>query len=194
MEKEKLGNFVSELRKEKNMTQKELASILGVTDKAVSKWERGLSYPDISLLEPLSDTFDVSIVELLQGEHLPKAESISMEAAQKVLDNSLTISDAELKRKHIYNKSIILICCIFLMFLVSVIMNIINLWKPENPNSSTIDLDIPSYETIGNENGYPVFKDPDKALSQMLQDSQSTLSDEWIQLLETLNNTLEEEY
>ncbi|MBQ8189624.1 MAG: helix-turn-helix transcriptional regulator [Lachnospiraceae bacterium] len=194
MEKEKLGNFVSELRKEKNMTQKELAAILCVTDKAVSKWERGLSYPDISLLEPLAEVFDVSILELIQGEHLAKEKSISMEMAESALDNSLTISDAELKRKHIYNKSIILICCISLMFLISVIMNIINLWKSETTDSPSVDPYTPSYQTIEDENGRLVFKNPDKALSQMLQDSQSTLSDEWIQLLEILNNTLEEEY
>ncbi len=194
MEKEKLGNFVSELRKEKNMTQKELAAILGVTDKAVSKWERGLSFPDISLLEPLSEVFDVSILELLQGEHLPKEESISMEVAQQVLDSSLTISDEELKRKHVFNKSIILICCVCLMFLISVIMNIINLWKPDNHNPSDIDTDNPAYQTIDSPEGKKIFENPDKAAQQMLEDSQSTLSDEWIQLLETLNNTLAEEY
>ena len=54
MEHEKIGAFISLLRKEKGLTQKELAAQLNVTDKAVSKWERGLCYPDISLLSPLS--------------------------------------------------------------------------------------------------------------------------------------------
>ena len=67
MNNEKFGKFLCEVRKEKNLTQKELANILHVTDKAVSKWERGKSFPDISLLEPLSKTLDLSIGELLEG-------------------------------------------------------------------------------------------------------------------------------
>ena len=68
MNTEKIGKFISIKRKEKNYTQKELALKLGVTDRAVSKWERGLGCPDISLLEDLSKILDISIVELLNGE------------------------------------------------------------------------------------------------------------------------------
>ena len=61
------GAFVAAQRKEKGYTQKELADRLFVSDKAVSKWERGLSFPDISLLVPLSQALDVTVMELLQG-------------------------------------------------------------------------------------------------------------------------------
>ena len=54
MDNAKTGTFIKELRKEKHLTQKELADLLHVTDRAVSKWERGLCAPDISLLEPLA--------------------------------------------------------------------------------------------------------------------------------------------
>ncbi len=64
----KTGAFISELRKEKQFTQKDLADRLGVTDKAVSKWERGLSYPDVSLLTELAQILGVSTNELLSGE------------------------------------------------------------------------------------------------------------------------------
>ena len=64
----KMGHFISELRKEEKLTQKELAEHLGVTDKAVSKWERGLSYPDISLLSKLSHVLGVTTSELLNGQ------------------------------------------------------------------------------------------------------------------------------
>ena len=53
MDKERTGQLITELRKEKGLTQKQLADALNVTDKAVSKWERGLSFPDISMLEPI---------------------------------------------------------------------------------------------------------------------------------------------
>lgn len=68
MNNEKFGKFIAELRKEKSMTQKDLANKLKITDKAISKWERGLGFPDIVLLKPLSEIFEVSITELLNGE------------------------------------------------------------------------------------------------------------------------------
>ena len=65
---EKMAKFISEMRKVKGFTQKDLAGQLGVTDKAVSKWERGISSPDISLLIPLAKALGVSTGELLNGE------------------------------------------------------------------------------------------------------------------------------
>ena len=64
MEKKQMGDFIAKLRKEKGWTQKELAEKLFISDKAVSKWERNLSYPDISLLDPLSEILEVSVSEL----------------------------------------------------------------------------------------------------------------------------------
>ena len=72
MNQEKIGKFISSLRKEKGYTQLELAKKLGVTDKAVSKWERGLCFPDMSLLIPLSEILDVTMNELLLGERKDK--------------------------------------------------------------------------------------------------------------------------
>ena len=68
MDNEKFGNFIKELRKEKNLTQKQLADKINITDKAVSKWERGLSFPDITMLNILSKELEVSVEELLNGE------------------------------------------------------------------------------------------------------------------------------
>ena len=65
LDKEKFGVFIAKLRKEKGMTQKELAEELFVSDKAVSKWERGQSLPDITLLNPLAEALGVSAAELL---------------------------------------------------------------------------------------------------------------------------------
>ena len=60
-----MGDLISTLRKEKNMTQKELADLLNITDKAVSKWERGLSCPDINTIPKLARTLGISSEELL---------------------------------------------------------------------------------------------------------------------------------
>ena len=71
MSKKTLGMMIASLRKEKRMTQIELAEKMGVTDKAVSKWERDLDCPDVSTLPKLAEVFDISVDELMQC----KAES-----------------------------------------------------------------------------------------------------------------------
>lgn len=67
---QKVGAFIAQCRKEYNWTQKELGEKLGVTDKAVSKWENGRSFPDITLLESLCETFNISVSELLSGKKI----------------------------------------------------------------------------------------------------------------------------
>lgn len=75
MESEKLGSLIKELRKDKKLTQEEFGSILGVSGKAVSKWERGESIPDILTLKNISKTFNLSLDELL-GERVKKKKKI----------------------------------------------------------------------------------------------------------------------
>lgn len=69
MANKEFGSRVVQLRKEKGMTQKDLAAKVYVSDKAVSRWETGKSYPDIETLILLADLFDVSVSELLKGKH-----------------------------------------------------------------------------------------------------------------------------
>ena len=64
------GAMIKRLREEKNLTQAELAERVNVTDKAISKWETGRGYPDISLVEPLAKALGVSVIELLSGENV----------------------------------------------------------------------------------------------------------------------------
>ena len=68
MDQEKVGGIIKTLRKDKGMTQLELALCLNVTDRAVSKWERGLGCPDISLLTKLSEIFSVDIGSIIDGD------------------------------------------------------------------------------------------------------------------------------
>ena len=70
MNQEKIGKFIAKLRKEKNMTQQELANILNVTDRAVSHWENGRRLPDISLFKNICNIFN-SCGNSLQISHLP---------------------------------------------------------------------------------------------------------------------------
>ena len=66
MEKKLFGTMIATLRKEKKLTQAEVAEMMGVTDKAVSKWERDLSFPDINTLPKLAELFDMTFDELMQ--------------------------------------------------------------------------------------------------------------------------------
>lgn len=64
----KVGNLICELRKEKGYTQKQLADIMNISDKTISKWERGLGCPDVSVLNELSEILDINVEKLLSGE------------------------------------------------------------------------------------------------------------------------------
>lgn len=68
MNQDKIGNFIKNIRKENNLTQKELASRLGVTFQAVSKWENGKNVPDIAIMKQICDEFNINIDEILNGE------------------------------------------------------------------------------------------------------------------------------
>ncbi len=75
MDSKKVGSFIKEIRKNNNLTQKELADKYGVTYQAVSKWENGLNLPDITLLRQMSKDFNISMEDILDGETTTKKTS-----------------------------------------------------------------------------------------------------------------------
>lgn len=101
MDAKKLGQFIAEIRKEQNMTQAELASKLHVTDKAVSKWERGLGLPDINSIEPLADALGISVAEVMQSERI-QADHVTQENASAMLTNAFDMvkQQRRMERKH----------------------------------------------------------------------------------------------
>ena len=90
----KIGKFIAAKRKEKSLTQAEVAKRLGITDRAVSKWERGLSLPDASIMLNLCSILGISITELLTGEeameedYKDKAEKLILEIREKEEENN----------------------------------------------------------------------------------------------------------
>ena len=68
MDQKKIGKFILELRKENNMTQQDLANKIGVTDRAISKWENGRGMPDLSFMNPFCIELGITINELFSGE------------------------------------------------------------------------------------------------------------------------------
>ena len=100
MNTEKTGEFIAELRKEKQLTQSQLATAIHVSDKAISRWETGRGLPDIDNLEALSDYLDVSIAELIRGEKI--SEPVSREELQSITSAELSLTKVFLeKRKYI---------------------------------------------------------------------------------------------
>ncbi|MBR5417420.1 MAG: helix-turn-helix transcriptional regulator [Clostridiales bacterium] len=129
MDKERTGQLITELRKEKGLTQKQLAEALNVTDKAVSKWERGLSFPDISMLEPISQILDISIMELLAGERKSADEPLTREEAQKIVKESVELSDEELRHKRERSRLLVIILIVLVLLMISLTLNVISLTK-----------------------------------------------------------------
>ena len=90
----KIGKFIAAKRKEKSLTQAEVAESLGITDRAVSKWERGLALPDASIMLNLCSILGISITELLTGEetmeanYKDKAEKLIIEIRKREEENN----------------------------------------------------------------------------------------------------------
>lgn len=112
MEKNKIGKFIATKRKEKGLTQSELGKILCVTDKAVSKWERGLGMPDITIIKNLAKTLDVSVNDILNGE---KIENNNID-----IETELTKIREKISFQH--KKKIMIIIILFSLIIITIIL------------------------------------------------------------------------
>ncbi len=108
MDAGKTGAFIAELRGELRLTQKELADRIGVTDKAVSKWERGRGFPDVAILEVLAKELDVSIAELMSGER-STPETVKSQSDNALMETLLYVK--QMSRKTIGTLLLIIGAC-----------------------------------------------------------------------------------
>lgn len=131
MNQEKIGRFIAELRKEKKMTQIDLANKLGITDRAISKWENGRGMPELSLLTPLCKILDISVNELLSGVRLDKKNY--QEKLEENIINTIDYSDKKIKKTKkffIITFSVILIFIIIFMVIYVIDINRMRNNKP----------------------------------------------------------------
>lgn len=113
MNQEKIGAFITDMRKSQGMSQKQLADMVGVTDKSVSKWECGKSLPEISKMEPLCEALHININELLSGERLSEAVYL-----QKAEENMLNlIHESEIKVNQTNSVSVIMMIVLSVLFM-----------------------------------------------------------------------------
>lgn len=151
MNYKKIGEFILTKRKEKGLTQKELGEKLYVTGKAISKWERGLSIPDIGILEELSKILEVEIEEILHGENGNK-KKVNIDKEIKIIKEEITKEQKRNKRKLIIFFSIIItILCYFIFKFIYLGYNI----KPVTLNhiiTKKINIGIPKTSFMIKEN------------------------------------------
>lgn len=128
MEQQKIGKFIAECRKEKGLTQVQLAEQLGITNRAVSKWENAKSMPDVSVMTSLCEILDISVNELLSGE------KIKMEDYKAKAEANLTELQRkqETVRKAKKWRNIVLVVVVIL---ASVSHFAINYYYPNNKNT-----------------------------------------------------------
>lgn len=92
MANKSIGKIISTLRKEKGMTQKELADKLNITDKAVSKWERDIAFPDTATIPKLAEILEVSVEELMNAKTIPVSEHKKAEQIINIILKAVPIA------------------------------------------------------------------------------------------------------
>lgn len=122
MDNERFGEFIAQCRKEQGLSQRQLADKLGVTDKAVSKWERGLGFPDIKTIEPLAEALGVSILEIMQSKRME--EQIPAEDADAALGK--VISEAVQQQKIARRNTAIGVLVIFAVVMTVLLIDLMN--------------------------------------------------------------------
>ena len=98
MNQEKIGKFIAECRRKKNMTQQELAEKLGVSDRTIGNWENGRNMPDLSLFKPLCDELDISLNDLMSGEVVKSKEY--QEKLEENIINTISYTNKKIENKN----------------------------------------------------------------------------------------------
>ena len=120
MDQEKIGKFIADIRKKKHLTQEEIANKLGITSKAVSKWETGKGLPDVSLYVPLCEILGISLNEFFAGQYLNKDE-IKDNAEKNILNMA--------NQEHQIRKKLTKVTWIALVIIASLVLAIIFLYN-----------------------------------------------------------------
>ena len=127
MDQIKIGKFIAQCRKDRGMTQLQLAEKLGITDRAVSKWETGKSMPDVGIIPELCQTLDITVNDLLSGEKV-SSEQYSQKLEAKLLE---LIGEKENSDNRTLHVSMLMLALIF--FLLLACQTIMQLMGEEGP-------------------------------------------------------------
>ena len=148
MDATRFGLFVAEMRKENHMTQAELATKIKVTDKAVSRWERGLGFPDINSLEPLAEALGVSVLELMKSEKIVET-NIQCGDADIIVTDTIKAAEHQKQVERQQEKRIILISIGVVAMLSIFALLIDNIgWSMENILLTSVGVVLPVISII----------------------------------------------
>lgn len=131
MNQEKIGKFISKLRKERNLTQEDLAEKLNISSKSVSRWENGKCMPDISLLIPLSEILDITVNELVNGE-LTKKDKIKEQSTIST-KNTINYANTIIKKEKHKSYFIIILTIIVIIPLILAMIDYHFIKKGDTP-------------------------------------------------------------
>lgn len=123
MDIRKIGSFIQAMRKEHGITQKELGEKVGVTDKAVSKWERGLSFPDITLLPTIALALGVSVDEIINGQR-NRADAVDAAAVSEVVGKTMEYTKRSYTKQSKKVAVTIMACAALFAAVVCLIVNV----------------------------------------------------------------------
>ena len=158
MDQLKIGKFIADCRKRKNLTQMQLAEKLGITDKAISKWERGIAMPDSSIMLELCDILGISVNELLSGEKI-SMENNSQKNEQLLLDMA---KELERKNKTIWSSMwaimIVSITALFAGLLIAAFLIPEGIWQLVTILGVCIVFLIPCFYTLKLEVSVGAYK------------------------------------
>ena len=168
MDVKRIGRFIAENRKAKNLTQKELAEQLGVSDKTVSRWENGNYMPDLSMLKPLTEALGISLNELLSGEYITQ-ENVAVKAEESI-ESTLEYSHQKIQKSK-WKMYLIVAGTVLGLALIWFLLNAVffaevpyqrgdvSQWEDRYPNHSAFEMGL-------SRTGQPVFVDTAKAMRQ----------------------------
>ena len=161
MDNDKVGRFIAKLRKKKGLTQDELGNMLGISGNSVSKWERGLNMPDISLIYKLSEVFDVALNQLLNGEDaLKSVVDLQNEENEgntlKIKSDDKSSIKTKKKSKKRFSFKIIIFLIIIVLFVIAFAFGFHNKGDSYAVESSTEGFTVDGKLTI-KDNGYVLY-------------------------------------
>lgn len=145
MDAKKFGEFIAQCRRGKDMTQADLAIKINVTDKAVSRWERGRGFPDINTLEPLACALGISVLELMKSEKIT-TDAITSESASEAVADTLNVAKQQRKQER---KNAIIILGLLFAFVIFVLFLDSVQWQLDKFIFSVIGVALPLFCLCG---------------------------------------------
>lgn len=190
MNQEKIGKYIATCRKNKKLTQEQLAEKLGITSKSISKWENGKTMPDVSLFHSLCKELSITINDLLSGETTSK-NNLDL-SADKLLDYSKYIKKTEKKKSIILSIGLITLIGLFLIISILIFNKTFFKNSYELDYMNNISISIPRYSYYRGTGGMESYTTKLKTIKQ--PDEVNILIDRYLNTLDKIECNYENYY